>query len=132
MGLEKKGSNFSAQRKKIVAYHEAGHALLGAIMDDYDVVSKVSIVPRGNAGGLTHFTPNEEAAESGLYSRSYLRDRICVCMGGRIAEEIISGKDKVTSGASNDFEVATNTAKMMIEELGMSNAIGPRAIGNSQ
>jgi len=72
-------------------------------MKEYDQVSKVSIVPRGDAGGLTHFTPNDDSAESGLYSRTYLRDRICVCMGGRIAEEIIGGKGNVTSGASNDF-----------------------------
>ena len=104
MGIEKKGTKFSDKRKVTVAYHEAGHALLGALMEDYDLVSKVTIVPRGSAGGLTHFTPNEEAAESGLYSKGYLRDRICVAMGGRIAEEIINGKGNVTSGASNDFE----------------------------
>jgi cell division protease FtsH len=103
IGLEKKGGDFSADRQKLVSYHEAGHALLGALMEEYDLVNKISIVPRGGAGGVTIFTPNEEAMESGMYSKEYLENRICVAMGGRIAEEIINGKDKVTTGASNDF-----------------------------
>ena len=104
IGLEKKGSAFSQDRMKLVAYHEAGHALLGALMKEYDLVNKISIVPRGAAGGVTIFTPNEEAMESGMYSKEYLENRICVALGGRIAEEIINGKDKVTTGASNDFQ----------------------------
>ena len=87
----------------MVAYHEGGHALLGCLMEDYDLVNKISIVPRGGAGGVTIFTPEEEAMESGMYSKEYLENRICVAMGGRIAEEIINGKDQVTTGASNDF-----------------------------
>lgn len=86
-----------------MAYHEAGHALLGAVMAEYDLVSKISIIPRGGTGGVTIFSPNEEAMESGMYSKEYLENRICVGMGGRIAEEILNGKDKVTTGASNDF-----------------------------
>jgi len=104
IGLEKKGATFSAERQKLVSYHEAGHALLGALMEEYDLVNKISIVPRGGAGGVTIFTPNEEAMESGMYSKEYLENRICVAMGGRIAEELINGKDKVTTGASNDFQ----------------------------
>ena len=103
IGLEKKGATFSDERQKLVSYHEAGHALLGALMEDYDLVNKISIVPRGGAGGVTIFTPNEEVMESGMYSKEYLENRICVAMGGRIAEEIINGKNKVTTGASNDF-----------------------------
>lgn len=103
IGMEKKGGVFSADRQKLVAYHEAGHAVLGALMEEYDLVNKITIVPRGGAGGVTIFTPNEEAMESGMYTKSYLENRICVAMGGRIAEEIINGKDKVTTGASNDF-----------------------------
>lgn len=103
IGLEKKGGVFSEERQKLVSYHEAGHALLGAVMKDYDLVSKISIVPRGGAGGVTTFTPNEESMESGMYSKQYLLDRICVGMGGRIAEEVVNGKSKVTTGASNDF-----------------------------
>ena len=77
--------------------------MLGALMQEYDVVNKISIVPRGGAGGVTIFTPNEETMESGMYSREYLENRVCVAMGGRIAEEIVNGKNKVTTGASNDF-----------------------------
>lgn len=132
IGLEKKGATFSADRQKLVSYHEAGHALLGALMSDYDVVNKISIVPRGGAGGVTIFTPNEEAMESGMYSKEYLENRICVAMGGRIAEEIINGKNKVTTGASNDFQQCTNTAKMMVEQMGMSDVIGPRNIAAPQ
>lgn len=128
IGLEKKGATFSEERQRLVSYHEAGHALLGALMKDYDLVNKISIVPRGGAGGVTIFTPNEEAMESGMYSKEYLENRICVAMGGRIAEEIINGKDKVTTGASNDFQQCTNTAKMMVEQMGMSDVIGPRNI----
>lgn len=79
---------------------------------------------------MTIFTPEEEAMESGMYSKSYLLNRICVAMGGRIAEEIINGKKKVTTGAQNDFMQATNTAKMMVEQMGMSDVIGPRNISN--
>lgn len=86
-----------------MAYHEAGHALLGALMDNYDVVNKISIVPRGSAGGVTIFTPEEEALNSGMYSKEYLLNMICVTLGGRVAEEIVNGKDNVTTGASNDF-----------------------------
>ena len=73
-------------------------------MDDYDLVSKISIVPRGGTGGVTVFNPQEEAIESGMYPKDYLENRICVGMGGRIAEELIHGANKVTTGASNDFE----------------------------
>lgn len=73
------------------------------MMDDYDLVNKVSIVPRGSAGGVTIFTPEEEALNSGMYTKEYLLNMICVTLGGRIAEEIVNGKDNVTTGASNDF-----------------------------
>lgn len=83
---------------------EAGHAIVGALMPEYDPVAKISIIPRGGAGGLTFFTPSEERLESGLYSRSYLENQMAVALGGRIAEEIIYGEDGVTTGASNDFQ----------------------------
>ena len=72
-------------------------------MPEYDPVTKISIIPRGGAGGLTFFAPSEERLESGLYSRSYLENQMSVAMGGRVAEEIIFGPDNVTTGASNDF-----------------------------
>lgn len=105
--------------------------MLGALMEEYDLVNKISIVPRGGAGGVTIFTPEEEAMESGMYSKSYLLNRICVAMGGRIAEEIVNGKNKVTTGASNDFQQCTQTAKMMVEQMGMSDEIGPRNISST-
>lgn len=79
------------------------------------MINKISIVPRGGTGGVTIFTPNEEVMESGMYSKEYLENRICVGLGGRIAEEIINGPNKVTTGASNDFIQCTQTAKMMVE-----------------
>uniref|UniRef100_A0A7S3CQ99 AAA+ ATPase domain-containing protein n=1 Tax=Strombidium rassoulzadegani TaxID=1082188 RepID=A0A7S3CQ99_9SPIT len=132
IGLEKQGGDFSEYRQKLVAFHEAGHALLGALMQEYDLVNKISIVPRGGTGGVTIFMPQEEMMESGMYTKDYLEDRICVAMGGRIAEEIVNGKDKVTTGASNDFQQCTNTAKMMVEQMGMSDVIGPRNISSDQ
>jgi cell division protease FtsH len=87
-----------------VAYHEAGHALVGGLMPEYDAVTKISIVPRGAAGGLTFFAPSEERLESGLYSRQYLENQMAVALGGRIAEELIFGEDDITTGASGDFQ----------------------------
>lgn len=83
---------------------QAGHALVGSLMPEYDPVTKISIVPRGAAGGLTFFAPSEERLESGLYSRSYLENQMAVAMGGRVAEELIFGPDDVTTGASGDFQ----------------------------
>ena len=80
---------------------------------------------------MTIFSPEEEAMESGMYTKEYLENRICVAMGGRIAEEIVLGQDKITTGASNDFMQATNTARMMVEQMGMSDLIGPRALINT-
>lgn len=82
---------------------QAGHALVGALMPEYDPVTKISIIPRGNAGGLTFFAPSEERLESGLFSRGYLENQMSVAMGGRVAEELIFGPDNVTTGASGDF-----------------------------
>ena len=82
---------------------QAGHALVGALMPEYDPVQKISIVPRGAAGGLTFFAPSEERLESGLYSKTYLENQLAVALGGRVAEEIIFGEDDVTTGASSDF-----------------------------
>lgn len=85
-GPEKKDRVMNERRKELVAYHEAGHALVGALMPDYDPVQKISIIPRGRAGGLTWFTPSEDRMESGLYSRAYLQNQMAVALGGRIAE----------------------------------------------
>jgi cell division protease FtsH len=128
-GPEKKNRVMSQKRKELVAYHEAGHALVGALMPDYDPVQKISIIPRGRAGGLTWFTPSEDRMESGLYSRSYLQNQMAVALGGRIAEEIIFGEEEVTTGASNDLQQVARVARQMITRFGMSDRLGPVALG---
>jgi cell division protease FtsH len=131
-GPEKKDRVMSEKRKELVAYHEAGHALVGALMPDYDPVQKISIIPRGRAGGLTWFTPSEERLESGLYSRAYLQNQMAVALGGRIAEEIVYGNEEVTTGASNDLQQVARVARQMITRFGMSGELGPVALGRQQ
>ena len=131
-GPEKKDRVMSEKRKTLVAYHEAGHALVGALMPDYDPVQKISIIPRGQAGGLTWFTPSEERLESGLYSRSYLQNQMAVALGGRLAEEIIFGDEEVTTGASNDLQQVARVARQMVTRFGMSDKLGPVALGRQQ
>ncbi|MFQ6539628.1 ATP-dependent zinc metalloprotease FtsH3 [Aphanothece stagnina] len=131
-GPEKKDRVMSERRKRLVAYHEAGHALVGALMPDYDPVQKISIIPRGQAGGLTFFTPSEERMESGLYSRAYLQNQMAVALGGRVAEEIVYGDDEVTTGASNDLQQVARVARQMVTRFGMSERLGPVALGRSQ
>ena len=128
-GPEKKNRVMSEKRKELVAYHEAGHALVGALMPDYDPVQKISIIPRGRAGGLTWFTPSEDRMESGLYSRAYLQNQMAVALGGRLAEEIIFGEEEVTTGASNDLQQVTRVARQMVTRFGMSDRLGPVALG---
>lgn len=118
VGLEKKGgaSSLSPRHNEIVAYHEAGHAIVGALTPDYDQVQKISIIPRSNgAGGITFFAPQEGRLELGLYSRQYLESQLSVALGGRLAEELIFGKENVTTGASNDFQQVSNIAKRMVK-----------------
>ncbi|MBR8832154.1 MAG: ATP-dependent zinc metalloprotease FtsH 3 [Chroococcopsis gigantea SAG 12.99] len=128
-GPEKKNRVMSEKRKTLVAYHEAGHALVGALMPDYDPVQKISIIPRGRAGGLTWFTPSEDRMESGLYSRSYLQNQMAVALGGRLAEEIIFGEEEVTTGASNDLQQVARVARQMVTRFGMSERLGPVTLG---
>merc|ERR1712193_481400 len=124
-GPEKKGAVISEKKKKLVAYHEAGHALVGALMPEYDPVTKITIVPRGNAGGITFFAPSEERLESGLYSRSYLDNQLSVALGGRVAEELIFGPDNVTTGAGGDFQQVSRVARMMVSQMGFESDLGP-------
>ncbi|MBW4540038.1 MAG: ATP-dependent zinc metalloprotease FtsH3 [Myxacorys chilensis ATA2-1-KO14] len=131
-GPEKKDRVMSERRKELVAYHEAGHALIGALMPDYDPVQKISIIPRGRAGGLTWFTPSEDRMDSGLYSRSYLQNQMAVALGGRLAEEIIYGDEEVTTGASNDLQQVARVARQMVTRFGMSDRLGPVALGRQQ
>ncbi len=131
-GPEKKDRVMSEKRKELVAYHEAGHALVGALMPDYDPVQKISIIPRGRAGGLTWFTPSEDRMDSGLYSRSYLQNQMAVALGGRLAEELVYGEEEVTTGASNDLQQVARVARQMVTRFGMSDRLGPVALGRQQ
>ncbi|MEA5581481.1 ATP-dependent zinc metalloprotease FtsH [Nodularia harveyana UHCC-0300] len=106
-----------SKNKRLIAYHEVGHALIGTLLKDHDPVQKVTLIPRGQALGLTWFTPNEE---QGLISRSQIRAKITSTLGGRAAEEIVFGKPEVTTGASNDLQHVTNMANQMVTRFGMS------------
>jgi cell division protease FtsH len=121
VGMQKTtGTTFPA-RQRLVAYHEAGHAVMGLLSPDYDLVTKVTIIPRTNgAGGFCLFTPTEERAASGMYSKRYLESQLCVALGGRIAEEIFYGEDEVTTGASNDLQQVRNIARRMVTQWGFS------------
>jgi len=111
-------TTFSKRKKELVAYHEAGHAIVGAILTDYDTVRKVSIIPRGDTGGVTFFQPSEENAESAMYTKKYLMSQIMVALGGRAAEELIYGPDLITTGASGDYAQVYMIAREMITTYG--------------
>ena len=113
-----------SKSKRLIAYHEIGHALVGTLLKEHDPVQKVTLIPRGQAQGLTWFTPNEE---QGLISRSQLKARIAGALGGRAAEEIIFGAAEVTTGAGNDLQQVTGMARQMVTRFGMSN-LGPLSL----
>ena len=127
LGLPK-GSILSPETKRIVAYHEAGHAILGALIYNFDKIAKVSILPRGNAGGVTQFIPDENLINNGMYTKDYLFNKIVVGLGGRIAEELEFGDKNITTGAVNDIQVVTSIAKTMIQKYGFSKNVGLRDI----
>jgi len=110
---------FSLRKKELVAYHEAGHALVGVLVPNYDTVRKVSIIPRGAAGGVTFFQPSEENADSAMYTKEYLLSQIKVALGGRAAEEIIYGKNQVTTGASSDYAMVYQIVREMVTTYGL-------------
>ncbi len=113
-----------SKSKRLIAYHEVGHAVIGAVLPNHDPVQKVTLIPRGQARGLTWFTPNEE---QGLVSRSQLLDRITAALGGRAAEEEIFGDAEVTTGAGGDLQTVTSLARQMVTRFGMSD-LGPLAL----
>ena len=118
-----KGSrSVSGARKARVAYHEAGHAIIGVLMQEYDEVRKVSILPRGDAGGVTYFQPSTD--DVGMYTKDYLLSQIKVALGGHAAEEIVYGREHVTTGASSDFQQTFAIAREMVTTYGMSETIG--------
>ena len=115
--------------KRLIAYHEVGHAIVGTLVRDHDPVQKVTLIPRGQAQGLTWFAPDEE---QGLTSKSQIYARIMGALGGRAAEDVIFGRDEVTTGASNDLQQVTGMARQMVTRLGMSD-LGPVSLeGQSQ
>jgi cell division protease FtsH len=112
------------KNKKLIAYHEVGHAIVGSVLENHDEVEKITLIPRGGAKGLTWFTPEEDQT---LLSRSQLLARISTTLAGRVTEQVIFGDPEVTTGASNDLQQVTNIARQMVTRYGMSN-IGPIAL----
>jgi len=125
-GPERKSRLISEEEKKIIAYHEAGHALVGHVLPTTDPIHKISIIARGQALGYTLALPSEDRF---LTSRTYMLDNIAMLLGGRVAEEVAMGD--ITTGASNDIERATKTAKQMVMRFGMSDKLGPQTFGDA-
>ncbi|WP_046173322.1 ATP-dependent zinc metalloprotease FtsH [Domibacillus indicus] len=126
-GPAKKSRVISKKERKIVAFHEAGHTVIGLVLDDADIVHKVTIVPRGQAGGYAVMLPKEDRY---FMTKPELLDKITGLLGGRVAEDIIFGE--VSTGAHNDFQRATGIARRMVTEFGMSDKLGPLQFGQSQ
>jgi cell division protease FtsH len=124
MGARRESLVLSAEEKRITAYHEGGHALLGTVLPHADPVHKVTILPTGMALGVTQTLPQERHS----YSQGYLEDRLCMTLGGRVAEEVVFGM--VSTGAQNDLVVNTELARRMVREFGMSDRVGPMAWGS--
>lgn len=124
MGAERKSMVMSEEEKKLTAYHEAGHAIVGRLVPEHDPVYKVSIIPRGRALGVTMFLPEEDRYS---HSKQRLESQISSLFGGRIAEELIFGRDAVTTGAANDIERATEISRNMVTKWGLSSKMGPLA-----
>jgi cell division protease FtsH len=129
MGAERRSMAMSEEEKRNTAYHEAGHAIVGRVVPAHDPVYKVTIIPRGRALGVTMYLP-----EGDKYSmnREEIHSRLCTLYGGRVAEELIFGSDKVTTGASNDIERATKMARSMVTKWGLSEELGPIAYAEEE
>ncbi|KAF1694778.1 ATP-dependent metalloprotease [Pseudoxanthomonas daejeonensis] len=129
MGAERRSMAMSEDEKTLTAYHEAGHAIVGRVVPEHDPVYKVTIIPRGRALGVTMYLP-----EGDRYSinRVAIESQLCSLYGGRVAEELIFGEDKVTTGASNDIERATKMARNMVTKWGLSDEMGPIAYGEQE
>lgn len=129
MGAERKTMVMSEQEKEMTAYHEAGHAIVGRMVPEHDPVYKVSIIPRGRALGVTMYLPEQDRVS---HSKELLESMISSLYGGRIAEALIYGADKVTTGASNDIERATDIARKMVTHWGLSEKLGPLLYAEDQ
>jgi cell division protease FtsH len=126
-GPERKTRVMSEREKRVIAYHEGGHALVAHILPNTDPVHKISVIPRGRALGYTLTLPEEDKF---LMTREELADELAMLMGGRVAEELIVGD--ITTGAANDIERATKVARQMVTEYGMSDTLGPQTLGQKQ
>jgi cell division protease FtsH len=129
MGAERRSMVMGEKEKKLTAYHEAGHAIVGRSVPSHDPVYKVSIIPRGRALGVTMFLPEEDRLS---YSRERLESQISSLFGGRLAEELVFGKDAVTTGASNDIERVTDIARNMVTRWGLSDRLGPMTYSDDE
>ncbi len=126
-GPERKSKIMDEQERRLIAYHEGGHALVAHVLPGTDEVHKITVIPRGRALGYTLTLPEQDKF---LATREEMRDELAMLMGGRVAEEIVAGD--ITTGAANDIERATKVARSMVTEYGMSDAIGPRTLGQKQ
>ncbi len=129
MGAERRSMAMSEDEKTLTAYHEAGHAIVGRVVPEHDPVYKVTIIPRGRALGVTMYLPEGDKYS---YNRTAIESQLCSLYGGRVAEELIFGTDKVTTGASNDIERATKMARNMVTKWGLSDEMGPIAYGEEE
>jgi cell division protease FtsH len=129
MGAERRSMAMSEDEKTLTAYHEAGHAIVGRLVPEHDPVYKVTIIPRGRALGVTMYLPEGDKYS---YNRTAIESQLCSLYGGRVAEELIFGADKVTTGASNDIERATKMARNMVTKWGLSDELGPIAYGEEE
>jgi len=129
MGAERRSMVMSESEKRLTAYHEAGHAIVGRLVPEHDPVHKVSIIPRGRALGVTLFLPERDRYS---LSKRQLESQISSLFGGRLAEELIFGSDHVTTGASNDIERTTEIARKMVTRFGLSDNLGPLAYGDEE
>src|SRR5690606_14044977 len=129
MGAERRSMAMSEDEKKLTAYHEAGHAIVGRLVPEHDPVYKVTIIPRGRALGVTMYLPEGDKYS---FNRTAIESRLCALYGGRVAEELIFGTDKVTTGASNDIERATKMARNVVTKWGLSDEMGPIAYGEDE
>jgi len=129
LGLERKSMVLTEEERKLTAYHEAGHALVSLHVPGSDPLHKVTIVPRGRALGITHWLPEEDRHN---YTKQYILSRLATAYGGRMAEELVFGEDKITTGAAQDIQQATDLARRMITHFGMSDVVGPIAVGDRE
>ena len=129
MGTERRSMAMSEEEKTLTAYHEAGHAIVGRLVPEHDPVYKVTIIPRGRALGVTMYLPEGDKYS---FNRTAIESMLCSLYGGRVAEELIFGANKVTTGASNDIERATKMARNMVTKWGLSDELGPIAYAEEE